>query len=58
MDTTHTPDHSGGAPRSPDRRSYRTPRLLVYGEVRELTAGGTGNAIESAGGPDPTKKRP
>jgi hypothetical protein len=44
--------------RAPERRPYRAPSLVVYGEVRELTAGGTGNAAEGAPGPDPRKWRP
>jgi hypothetical protein len=30
------------------RRPYFSPRLLVYGAVRELTAGGTGHAVETS----------
>jgi hypothetical protein len=29
-------------------KPYSTPRLLEYGEVRELTAGGTGSAVETS----------
>jgi hypothetical protein len=29
-------------------RAYRTPRLCVYGEMRNLTAGGTTDANEQA----------
>lgn len=32
------------------RKPYDSPHLLVYGEVRELTAGGTGNAVEPSSG--------
>jgi len=30
----------------PDRRPYATPRLVVYGDVRQLTQGGTGSVQE------------
>ena len=29
-----------------ERRAYQTPRLMTYGAVRELTAGGSANAVE------------
>jgi hypothetical protein len=32
---------------NPHRRPYRAPRLIVYGAVRDLTAGGSGKAPES-----------
>ena len=32
--------------RQPNVRPYHTPRLFVYGAMRELTAGGTGIAAE------------
>jgi hypothetical protein len=36
---------------SPEKhKPYSTPCLLEYGEVRELTAGGTGNALEASQG--------
>ncbi len=36
-------------------RPYHPPRLVMYGVVRELTAGGSGNAQESSSG---NKRRP
>lgn len=36
-------------------RTYQTPRLSVYGTVRELTNGGSGNALETSSG---LSKRP
>lgn len=39
----------------PTVRQYRSPRLVIYGPVRDLTAGGTGKANENAGN---TKERP
>jgi len=31
-------------------RPYQAPRLLIYGPVRELTGGGSGNAVEGTKG--------
>ena len=39
------------------RRPYQKPELLVYGTVKDLTAGGSGNAQENLGN-DPLKWRP
>ena len=42
-------------------RTYQTPRLKVYGAVRELTNGGTGNTIENSITPpqaQPNRERP
>jgi hypothetical protein len=36
--------------RAGTRRRYLTPRLVEYGAVRELTAGGSGKASESQQG--------
>lgn len=58
MDENRSPHDPVGPSRPPERRPYRAPSLVVYGEVRELTAGGTGNAAEGAPGPDPRKWRP
>jgi hypothetical protein len=38
-------------------RPYRRPRLLVYGPLRDLTAGGAGTQVERAQG-QPPQKRP
>ena len=32
------------------RKSYTTPRLVTYGDLRKLTAGGNGTNNEPAGG--------
>ncbi|HSO21616.1 MAG TPA: lasso RiPP family leader peptide-containing protein [Chondromyces sp.] len=58
MDDNRSPTAPAGPVRTSGRRPYGAPRLVVYGEVRELTAGGTGNASENAPGPDPSKRRP
>jgi hypothetical protein len=48
-------------PRRP-KKAYRSPSLVRYGRVRDVTAGGSGNANENAQGigldPDSHKKRP
>jgi hypothetical protein len=44
-----TGDHMA-AVQQPGRRSYHRPRLFVYGAVRNLTAGGSGNASEGEKG--------
>jgi len=31
-------------------RDYHSPRLVIYGPMRDLTAGGTGNAQEGSSG--------
>lgn len=38
----------------PESRPYRTPNLFVYGDLRELTASGTGKAKEM-GNPETAK---
>jgi hypothetical protein len=45
---------------SSSRRLYHPPRLSVYGTVRQLTNGGTGNMTESqpGSGNQPPGKRP
>jgi hypothetical protein len=45
---------------SSSRRPYHSPRLSVYGAVRELTNGGTGNQTEPnpGSGNQPPNKRP
>ncbi len=40
-----------------ERRAYQTPRLMTYGAVRELTAGGSGTKNEGKKDTDP-KRRP
>ena len=35
------------------RQSYQKPQLLSYGNVSDLTAGGSGNANEGSGGQRP-----
>ncbi len=40
------------------RRPYRSPRLVVYGDLRELTAAGIGSVQEKGGGVGQTTKRP
>lgn len=47
-------DHDGG--RTDHPKPYSTPRLIFFGDVRQLTAGGTGNAAEGA--PGAPRKRP
>jgi hypothetical protein len=37
-------------------KPYSTPRLIFFGDVRQLTAGGSGNAAEGA--PGAPRKRP
>ena len=37
-------------------RPYQTPQLLVYGAVKDLTAGGTGSVVET--GNSASNKRP
>ena len=34
---------------APKRMAYSTPSLTVYGELQDLTAGGSGRTMESAG---------
>jgi hypothetical protein len=46
-----------GGPPPRTRRVYRSPELLVYGSVRELTASGTGTQTETPGN-KPLTKRP
>lgn len=58
MDDNRSPTAPAGPVRTSGRRPYGAPCLVVYGEVRELTAGGTGNASESAGHLPPNKRRP
>jgi hypothetical protein len=36
----------------------KAPSLTVYGKLKDLTAGGTGNAFEGNKGTDDYKKRP
>ena len=33
------------------RRSYNAPHLIVFGALRDLTAGGSGTLQETGGGP-------
>jgi len=40
------------------RRPYRSPRLVVYGDLRQLTAAGIGSVQEKGGGVGQTSKRP
>lgn len=40
------------------RRPYQSPRLLVYGTLRELTTAGVGSIQEKGGGVGQTTKRP
>lgn len=40
------------------RRPYRRPRLIVYGDLRELTTAGVGSVQEKGGGIGQTTKRP
>ena len=49
MHQNENPSHAG-------RQAYQPPRLTVYGSMRDLTAGGTGNSLESH--EDPKKRRP
>ncbi len=35
----------------PRRRLYRPPALRCYGDIRDVTLGGTSGNIESGGGP-------
>ncbi len=46
---THGPEDQKTAVRQPGRRSYRTPRLFVYGAVRQLTTSGSADGPEGTG---------
>lgn len=39
------------------RKDYKTPTLTVYGNLKDLTAGGSRNAAESNNGTIDSKKR-
>ena len=40
------------------KKDYTTPTLKVYGKLKDLTAGGSGNAFEGNNGTTDIKKRP
>jgi hypothetical protein len=40
------------------KRQYSAPRLICYGSVTELTAGGSGNASENNNGMGMSRPRP
>jgi hypothetical protein len=46
---TRVIDDQKGPRRQPNMRPYHPPRLLVYGDVRELTLGGNGPSPEATG---------
>jgi hypothetical protein len=52
-DLNHDQRHAS----QPVRRPYRSPQLLVYGAMRDLTAGGSGNTTEDKD-QHPAKSKP
>lgn len=42
-------------PSAPEKKPYRTPRLVEYGDLRTITRGKGGNMSDGTGQP-PTKK--
>jgi hypothetical protein len=42
-----TPASSNSAAASPEKRSYKPPKLTRFGDVRMLTQSGSGNAQEN-----------
>lgn len=50
---THVTEDQKTAVQQPCRRPYQVPRLSVYGAVRDLTMGGSGNAQETSSGQKP-----
>lgn len=55
---THVTEDQKTVVQQPGRRSYRTPRLFVYGAVRQLTASGTASGKEGVGGGNNKTPRP
>ena len=39
--------------RTPHKQSYQRPTLTQYGQLKDLTTGGSGNSKESASGKKP-----
>jgi hypothetical protein len=50
------PEEKNKSLKTPVAPLYQTPRLTVYGAIKDLTAGGSGVAAEAAVG-DPTPDR-
>jgi hypothetical protein len=48
-----TPEDNRGSPR---KKKYEKPRVIVYGQVRSLTASGSGSQSETPGNMPVTKK--
>jgi hypothetical protein len=38
---------------TPKKKAYKTPRLMKYGQLKDLTTGGSGTAQESSHGQKP-----
>ena len=60
MTTSRPTDCTSELPAPGARRPYRRPRLAVYGQIRSLTAGGSGLELEPnpGKGGQPLNKRP
>jgi hypothetical protein len=47
---------TAGMGRSQTKKPYETPRLVEYGRVADLVAGGTGSKPEAVPGMNPNKR--